>query len=200
MLKVGLTGNMGSGKSTVSRLFSAMGIPVYHADEESKKFLFQQNVIREVASRFGPAILSETGMIKRSALASIVFSDPAGLSALTEILHPLVRADAREWAFRNAGHPYVIHEAAIIFESGFREEYDRIIYIACPQETAILRVMERDKASRENVLDRLRFQWDDEQKKKESDFVIDNDGTNPLLPQVLSIHEMLIKNYLSPKQ
>jgi dephospho-CoA kinase len=111
-----------------------------------------------------------------------------------------VKAGAREWTNLHADRPYVVHEAAIIFESGFRQEYDRIIYIACPQEIAVTRVMERDGVQREEVLGRLRFQWDDELKKKESDFVIVNDGATPLLPQVLSIHELLIKNSLSPKQ
>lgn len=191
MQRVGLTGNMGSGKSTVSRIFSALGIPVYHADEESKKFLGQQAVIQEVAARFGQGILSESGIIKRKALASIVFNDPAGLADLNAILHPLVRKDAREWVERHASFPYVIHEAAIIFESGFRKDYDKVIYIACPRETAISRVMERDGTRREEILNRLRFQWDDEVKKKESDFIIENDGTAPLLPQVVSIHEIL---------
>jgi dephospho-CoA kinase len=198
MLKVGLTGNIGSGKSTVSLIFSALGIPVYHADEESKKFLGYQNVIQDVASRFGQGILSESGAIKKKVLASIVFNDPAALADLTAILHPLVRAEAREWASRHADHPYVIHEAAIIFESGFRGEYDRIIYIACPLETAIKRVMERDNAQREEVLSRLRFQWDDDQKKKESDYIIDNDGTTLLLPQVLGIHKALMTPPLHP--
>lgn len=200
MLRAGLTGNIGSGKSTVSRIFSTLGVPVYHADEESRKFLGQPDVIREVASLFGPAILTESGTVKRKTLAAVVFSDPEALARLNSILHPLVKAGAREWTALYTDRPYVIHEAAIIFESGFRQEYDRIIYIACPQETAVTRVMERDGVPREEVLGRLRFQWDDELKKKESDFVIVNDGATPLLPQVLSIHELLIKNSLSLKQ
>jgi dephospho-CoA kinase len=199
MLKVGLTGNMGSGKSTVSRIFSALGVPVYHADDESKKFLGQQAVIEEVASRFGQGILSETGAVKRKTLASIVFNDPSALADLNSILHPLVKADAQEWASLHPEQPYVILEAAIIFESGLRGEYDRVICVTCPQETAVARVMERDGTQREEVLHRLRFQWDDEKKKRESDFVIDNDGTTPLLPQVLSIHHLLKKS-LSPPQ
>jgi dephospho-CoA kinase len=200
MLRVGLTGNIGSGKSVVSRIFSTLGIPVYHADEESKKFLGRPDVIREVAALFGPAILTESGAVKRKALASVVFGDPVALSRLNSILHPLVKDGAREWAALYAERPYVIHEAAIIFESGFRQEYDRIIYITCPKETAIARVMERDGVKREDVLGRLRFQWEDEVKMKESDFVIVNDGVAPLLPQVLEIHDILIRNSLSPKQ
>ena len=192
MLRVGLTGNIGSGKSTVAAIFSALGVPVYHTDDESKKFLLQEPVLREVASLFGQSILSESGMIKRRALASIVFNDEAAMQALNAILHPFVKQDARKWNERHAECPYVIHEAAIIFECGFRPEYDRVIYVTCPQETAILRVMNRDGASREEVLRRLRFQWEDEKKTGLCDDILRNDGTVFLIPQVMEVHERLM--------
>jgi dephospho-CoA kinase len=192
MLNVGLTGNIGSGKSTVCTIFSALGIPVYHADAASKKFLDRPSVLQEAASLFGQKILSESGVINRRALAAVVFSDPEALSVLNGILHPLVKEDARVWFVQHQDKPYVIHEAAIIFESGFRAEYDRILYVTCPTETAILRVMERDGAPREEILRRLRFQWDDERKMKLSDYLINNDGSSLLVPQVLEIHRELI--------
>ena len=191
MLKTGLTGNIGSGKSAVSSIFSTLGTPVYHADQESKKFLAEKSIIRALKEQFGPTILRARGQIDTRALAKIVFNDAKSLAFLNSLLHPLVREDARQWADRHSQFPYVIHEAAIIFESGFREEYDRVIYVACPRETAVMRVMERDGVPREEVLDRLRNQWSDEQKIPLSDFVIVNDGHQLLIPQVLEIHRKL---------
>ena len=200
MISVGLTGNIGSGKSTVCSIFSALGIQVYHADEESKKFLSHPDVIADLASLFGQKILTESGMISRKALAAIVFADDSALASLNELLHPLVREDARKWSAMRAAEPYVIHEAAIIFESGFREEYGGVIYVTCPQETAIARVMKRDGAPREEVMRRLRHQWDDEKKLKLSDHVIVNDGMQLVVPQVVKIHQELIRTSPSPTQ
>jgi dephospho-CoA kinase len=191
MLKVGLTGNIGSGKSAVSSIFSTLGIPVYHADAESKKFLADEAVISALKEQFGPTILRSRGQIDTRALGKIVFSDPAALAFLNSLLHPRVRLDAREWASGQKGVPYLIHEAAIIFESGFRDEYDRVIYVSCPRETAVQRVMARDGISGEDVMARLQNQWSDEQKIPLSDFVIVNDGAQLLIPQVMEIHRKL---------
>ena len=191
MLNVGLTGNIGSGKSTVARIFSVLGVPVYPADAESKKFLGDPGVAADIAAQFGQQILSESGLINRRTLASLVFRDPKALSALNSILHPLVRNDARNWTARHAHHPYVIHEAAVIFESGFKNEYDRIICVTCPAETAVRRVMKRDGASEEEILGRLRYQMDEAEKARLSDYVVRNDGSEFLTPQVLAIHRIL---------
>jgi len=198
MINVGLTGNIGSGKSTVCDIFSALGVPVYHADAASKKFLDSPSVLGEAVSLFGSKILSESGALNKRALGSIVFNDPAALASLNSILHPLVKEDARIWSAQHQDRPYVIHEAAIIFESGFRGEYDQVIYVTCPVETAIDRVMKRDGASREDVLRRLRFQWDDEEKIKLSSHIISNDGSSFLIPQVLEIHKTLSTPPLHP--
>jgi dephospho-CoA kinase len=198
MLIVGLTGNIGSGKSTVCDIFSALGIPVYQADSASKKFLDRPSVLSEAVALFGQKILSESGAINKRALASVVFNDPGALASLNAILHPLVKEDARIWSTQHQDKPYVIHEAAIIFESGFRGEYNRVIYVTCPVETAVGRVMKRDGASREDILRRLRFQWDDERKIKLSSYIINNDGLTFLIPQVLKIHKTLMTPPLHP--
>ncbi|HTX88599.1 MAG TPA: dephospho-CoA kinase [Bacteroidales bacterium] len=191
MMKVGLTGNMGSGKSLAASVFGVLGIPVYQADPQSKKFLSDPGVKEKIASKFGKGVLDAAGEVDRLALGAIVFTDAVLLNFLTTILHPLVREDFREWFGKQPDHPYVIHEAAIIFESGFEKEFDRVIHVACPKELAIRRIMERDGYTREHVLDRMRFQWDDREKEALADFVIRNDGSEMLLPQILEIHRRL---------
>jgi len=192
VITAGLTGNIGSGKTLVSSIFSFLGIPVYHADTESKRFLDDEHVKQNISKLFGPKVLAPENTIDRKALASVVFNDPVALSKLNAILHPLVKEDFRQWAQRQRSC-YVIHEAAIIIESGFRNEFGKIIHVSCPAETAIIRVMERDKVSREEVLRRMKFQMEDEKKAALSDFVIRNDGSELLIPQVLAIHQELLK-------
>ncbi|HNY02282.1 MAG TPA: dephospho-CoA kinase [Bacteroidales bacterium] len=191
-LRIGLTGNIGSGKSTVSHIFSTLGIPVYHADDESKKLLADPDVASEIVHRFGPGILAG-GSVDRKALAAIVFSDSASLRALNAILHPRVKQDFREWITRHGGNPYVVQEAAILFESGFREEYHFVINVSCPKETAIDRVVKRDGVDGRLVLQRMQHQMDDAEKSRLADFVITNDGTRAVLPQVLALHEHLLQ-------
>ncbi|MCK9202888.1 MAG: dephospho-CoA kinase [Bacteroidales bacterium] len=193
MLKVGLTGNIGSGKSTVSRIFMLLKIPVYHADDESKKFLLEENVIRDVAHYFGSGVLDNDRQVNRRSLAALVFSDKKANLQLNSILHPLVREDFRNWIKSFSGYPYIIQEAAIILESGFRDEFDYIIHVSCPTEIAIDRVMNRDHVDGQQVKQRLQFQIGDEEKGKLSDFVILNDGSHLLIPQVISIHNQLLK-------
>jgi len=195
MLRIGLTGNIGSGKTIVSSVFSALGVPVYHADEESKKFLFHPEIRKQITRRFGVGILEQNGEIARRSLASVVFSDKDALKWLNSLLHPLVREDFRRWASGHAAQPYVIQEAAIIFESGFGDEFDFIIHVACPKEIAIGRVVKRDGTDGNSVMQRMRFQMDDAEKARRSDFVIRNDGTELVIPQVLAIHQHLSEIY-----
>ncbi|HSN49704.1 MAG TPA: dephospho-CoA kinase [Bacteroidales bacterium] len=189
---IGLTGNIGSGKSIVSRIFSVLGIPVYHADEESKK-LFQHNEIRQSLREIFGDVFDISGQVDRKKLATIVFSDPALLSKLNNLLHPLVREDFRAWVNARRDSVYVIQEAAIIFESGFANEFDKIIHVACPAEIAIERVMNRDHVSREEVVRRRASQMDEKEKAALADFIILNDGLHMVIPQVLSLHDQLLK-------
>jgi dephospho-CoA kinase len=193
MLKIGLTGNIGSGKTVVSGVFSTLGIPVFHADEESKKFLDDPMVKKEIMKHFGYGILTNNYEINRRSLASIVFTDERALKLLNSILHPRLMRDFRTWALLHADKPYVMQEAAIIFESGLRSEFDYIIHVSCPKETAIDRVIKRDKIDGNSVLRRMQFQLEDAEKLRLSDFVIRNDGSEMVIPQVLSIHQQLLK-------
>jgi dephospho-CoA kinase len=191
MLKVGLTGNIGSGKSLVSEIFSILGVPVYHADRESKKFLVDPAVKEKILSFSGDKILDASEEIDRGALATFVFSDDKALAVLDSILHPLVLNDFIQWSESFREHPYVIQEAAILFESGVADLFDKIIHVSCPKEIAIDRAMKRDGTDRKSVLRRMRFQMEDSEKARLSDFVINNDGSEMIIPQVISINELL---------
>jgi len=191
MLKVGLTGNIGSGKSLVSEIFSIYGVPVYHADQESKKFLSDPIVKKKILTLFGEKVLSVSGEIDRGELATIVFSDKKALATLDSILHPMVIDDFTHWCEAFREYPYIIQEAAIIFESGVANLFDRIIHVSCPKEIAIERVMKRDGIDSNSVLQRMRFQMEDAEKASLADFVISNDGSEMIIPQVLSIHQQL---------
>ena len=193
MLKIGLTGNIGSGKTMISGIFSTLGIPVYHADAESKKFLDDPLVKNEILKQFGYGILTNAQEINKRSLATIVFTDPIALQILNSILHPRVIIDYRNWAGHQAHKPYMIMEAAIIFESGYSADYDYIIHTSCPKEIAIDRVIKRDRIDGNSVLRRMEFQLADEEKSRLAQFVIRNDGTEMVIPQVLSIHEQLLK-------
>jgi len=177
----------------VAGVFSTLGIPVYYADEEAKKFLDDPVVINVILKHFGYGVLTNSREINHRSLASLAFTDEHALKLLNSILHPRVKQDFRNWASLQTGNHYVIQEAAIIFESGSRAEYDHIIHVSCPKETAIDRVIKRDKIDGHSVLRRMQFQLDDEEKAKLSDFVILNDGSEMVIPQVLSIHQQLLE-------
>lgn len=192
MLKIGLTGSIGSGKSTIAGLFRVFGIPVYIADVEAKKFLGDTEVIRMIVEMAGDGVLSPDGSIDRRMLASLVFNDPARLTTLNNIIHPRVRGHFFNWIGAQSGVPYIIQEAAIIFESGFYKMFDKIITVAAPVEERISRVMLRDGLKREDVMARIENQWPEESKIAMSDFVIRNSDTDLAIPQVLEIHSNLM--------
>jgi len=190
--RIGLTGNIGSGKSTVAEIFGILGIPVYHADLESGKLFENPDIKDHIHNIFGPGVFTLNGVVDRKSLAGIVFADSEKLKTLNSILHPQVKEEFRNWINRQVGSRYIILEAAIIFESGFRDEFDCIIHVSCPRDIAIERVIKRDHADRSEIIKRLNFQMDDDKKAALSDFVIHNDGTEMLIPQVLKIHQTLL--------
>ncbi len=193
MVKIGLTGNIGSGKTMVAGIFSTLGIPVYYADDASKKFLDDPIIKKEIIKHFGYGILTNGYEINRRSLATIVFTDEKALLLLNSILHPRIKQDFRNWAQAQENKPYVIQEAAIIYESGFSKEYDYIIHVSCPKETAIDRVVKRDRIDGHSVLRRMQFQLDDAEKTRLADFVISNNGSELVIPQVLAIHRQLLE-------
>jgi dephospho-CoA kinase len=192
MLKVGLTGGIGSGKTIVSIIFEKMGIPVYYADREAKKLLLQENVKRELFYLFGEDIFDNSGLIDRKLLGQLVFNDSSALGILNNLLHPLVKADFDTWLNNHSNHTYIIHEAAILFESGFNQYFDKVIAVDAPPELCISRVILRDVVSREQVISRMQNQWDPQKKITMADYVITNDEQVLVIPQVLGIHRLLM--------
>ena len=190
MLKVGLTGGIGSGKSTVAQVFTTLGIPVYYADTAARELMNRDPELKEALVRqFGEQVYRE-GALDRKYLASIVFNDPYQLEILNALIHPATIRDAEEWMKRQQA-PYAIKEAALLFESGAAENLDYVIGVTAPLPLRIQRVMRRDNVTREEVLQRVKRQMDDAIKMKLCDFVLENNEQDPLLAQVLELHEKL---------
>ena len=186
MLKIGITGGMGSGKSTVAKVFETLGIPVYYADDAAKRILNENEELREqIINHFGQDTYNENGL-NRSYLASIVFNDREKLDLLNSLTHPLTIADANAW-FEKQKAPYAIKEAALLFESGAAEGIDYIIGVDAPRAIRIKRIMQRDQLSAIEIEKRLAKQLQDEIKMKLCDFVIKNDERQLVIPQVLAL-------------
>jgi dephospho-CoA kinase len=190
MVRVGLTGGIGSGKSTVAHVFEILGIPVYYADKEAKRLMNEDPEIRkEVIKHFGEEAYADN-LINRRFIAEIVFKDKEKLQLLNSLVHPITIARAEEW-MRWHQTPYVIKEAALIFESGSQETLDYVIGVSAPLNIRIQRTMKRDEVSREEVMNRMRNQIQETIKMRLCDFVIRNDDQHLVLPQVLALHEKL---------
>ena len=195
-LIVGVTGGIGSGKSTVCRIFRALGVPVYEADARAKAILDEDAQLRDsIRMKFGDEVLGVNGKIDRQVLASKVFGETnrERLSELNAMVHPAVFADTVKWVEAHTDHVYVIKEAAILFESGAYHGVHVKVIVTAPEEIRVTRVMARDHSSRYEVLARMASQWPEEKKVAMSDHVVVNDGVQPILPQVLDLHERLMR-------
>jgi dephospho-CoA kinase len=170
---IGLTGGIGSGKSTIASHFKSLGIPVYIADDASRNVTALPKVRKQIKNQFGADVFNGSGL-NRQKLAQLVFSDPEKLKQLNAIIHPAVKADFDLWLTQHANAPIVIKEAAILFESGSYKNCDAIITITAPEEIRIARVIKRDGVTRDEVLRRIANQWTDAQRIAKSDYVIDN--------------------------
>ena len=192
MLKVGLTGGIGSGKTTVAKIFELLNIPVYYADDASKRLYHtDKDLIAGMKKNFGKDIYTND-QLNRSKLAAIVFNDPAKLELLNQLVHPPTIRDAEEWMNKQTT-PYVIKEAALLFESGSASGLDYIIGVQAPSHYRIKRVMERDGVRREDVINRANRQIDEEIKMRLCDFVIVNNEQELVIPQVLELHSKFLE-------
>ena len=191
MLRIGLTGGIGCGKTTVARVFETLGIPVYYADAAAKRLMNEDPAIRSsLIENFGKASYTDSGTLNRSYLASLVFEDPEKREFLNQLIHPATIADANQWLAKQQA-PYALREAALLFESGAAEGLDYVIGVSAPISVRIRRVMKRDELSEDDVKKRMATQLQDTIKLKLCDFVIINDERVGLLPQVLALHEKL---------
>lgn len=192
-LQVGLTGGIGSGKTTVSKFFATLNIPIYYADDTAK-WLMQNddNLINAIKSAFGEDIYTDGCVLNRQKLAEIVFNDVKALRRLESLVHPAVFRHSQEWAAQHPDAPYLIREAALTFESGSYKLLDKVITVFAPKEVRIQRVLQRDNTTKEAIEARMDKQWQDEQKMELADFVIYNDGKQLIIPQVLQIHKKLL--------
>jgi dephospho-CoA kinase len=194
MKLIGLTGGIGSGKSTVAGMFQILGIPVYESDSMAKSLMTSDKPTKEkIIDLFGQEAYLGNDHLNKSYIASIVFADTQKLDQLNAIVHPAVYSDLMKWSDLETqkGAPYLIQESAILFEENLTDRFEAIILVVADQETRISRVMARDKVSRDKILKRVQHQWRDEKKIPLSDYVIFNDGERSLITQVTYIDKMI---------
>ncbi|MGB0404039.1 MAG: dephospho-CoA kinase [Salibacteraceae bacterium] len=193
MLQVGITGGIGSGKTLVSDIFSSLQIPIYNSDIRAKEItVFDAKVRKAIIQVFGNESYASNAL-NREYLAKMVFSDKGKLEQLNRIIHPAVAADYSNWLLDFSNKPYVLKEAAILFESGSYKTCDKTILVTAPQELRIKRVIKRDSVSRESVLYRMKNQMTNEEKLKLSDYQITNNGEQSLILQVYKLHQQILQ-------
>lgn len=200
MKLIGLTGGIGSGKSTVAEVFKTLGIPVYESDARAKEIMSSDAKVRShIIDLLGPEAYGKRNNIDRTWIASQVFSDRQKLDKLNAIVHPAVFADLLDWVSeeKQQNAPYLIQESAIIFEEDLLKRLDAVILVVSNEEVRIARVMERDNWTRDQVSDRIAHQWKDEAKIPLADYVIFNDAGRSLINQVMDIDKMIKARFTS---
>jgi dephospho-CoA kinase len=189
--KLGITGGIGSGKTSVCRVFDVLRIPVFSADSEASEIMENEDAIKSHLNSITGKDLYTGGRLDRMALADIIFNDNALLEKVNLLVHPLVFDHFRKWA-SNQESKYVIMEAAILFESGADKFVDRIATVVAPVDQRVERVIRRNKLSREQVMERIQNQMDDETRMKLSDYIIYNSENDMIIPAILKMHEEII--------
>lgn len=192
MLKVGITGGIGSGKSTVCQIFATLGIPVYQADDAAKRLMQENEALKQAITDLLGAESYVNGRLNRPYISQKVFHSPALLEKLNALVHPVTIADGQAWMSAQTT-PYAIKEAALIFESGTQNELDFVIGVYAPKPVRIQRVMTRNQITREQVIERMQQQLEESIKMRLCDTVIVNDNQQALIPQVMALHEQFIQ-------
>ena len=191
ILKVGITGGIGSGKSTVAKIFEVLGIPVFYADDAAKELMNKDEKLKQqLIKEFGNDLYLN-GELNRPYLSSLVFADPKKLALLNAIVHPATIANAEKWMHQQTA-PYAIKEAALIFESDAHKQLDKVIGVYAPTPLRLQRVQQRDNISEEAIMARMNKQMDEEAKMKLCDYIITNNELELIIPQVLQIHDALL--------
>lgn len=188
---VGITGGIGSGKTRIVELFESLGVPCYIADREAKRLMNEDaDVKKTIIGLFGNEAYA-SGILDRTLLGNIVFTQPQKLNALNAIVHPAVAKDFKNWV-DNQHYPYVIKEVAILFETGGYKQVDKTLLITAPKETRIARVMKRDASSKKSIIDRMQNQWSDDKKIPLADFVIENSVWEQTKKEVKQLHQQFL--------
>ena len=190
-LKLGITGRIGSGKSTVCKIFNVLGIPVFSADDEARIIMDTDIGVIERVNSITGINLYNNGTLDRKYLAELIFNNNKLLHKINRLVHPKVLESFLKWVKLQTSH-YMIMESAILFESGASSHLDMIATVTAPLEERISRVMKRNNLTREQVMDRVRNQKDDEEKARRSDFVINNGENDMIIPEILKIHDQIL--------
>ncbi len=191
---IGITGGIGSGKSTVCTVFKLLKVPVFDADKAAKELLNTHREIKsELIHQFGRNIYTENGTIDRKKLAEIIFNDESQLKKMNQLVHPVVRDEFKKWVAKHEQYPYVIHEAAILFESNFYKMMNYTILVSAPREQRIKWVMDRDGVSRQQVEERMKNQMPEEEKQKLATVVLKNNNQQLLIPGIIEIDKNIRK-------
>ena len=191
---LGITGGIGSGKSVVCRLLQLIGVPVYSSDDETKRLMVRDEVIRAgLISLLGPEAYQGEALNK-PLIAKYLFASADHAATINALIHPRVKQDFRRWVADHAGHPVVAIESAILVEAGFTDVVDSVVLVTAPLETRIRRAMQRDAASRQQIEQRVERQMADEERSSTAHHIIQNDDFVPLIPQVLALIASLLGN------
>ncbi|MBU0941162.1 MAG: dephospho-CoA kinase [Bacteroidetes bacterium] len=187
---IGLTGGIGSGKTTIAKFFALEGVPIYIADLEAKSLMDSKEIKKEILELFGKTVFKNE-MLDRAKIAEIVFNDPTMLVKLNSIVHPAVKKHFKEWVYAHESEDLLLYESAILFESGHYKEFDYVISVIAPLESRIARVLARDDSTREQVMSRVNAQWNDDERVKKSDFIIENINLDDSKLKVMDILKIL---------
>ena len=190
-MKIGITGGIGSGKTTVCEIFKLLGIPVFHADPEAKNLQdSDENIKQLIINILGKDAYTIDGVLDRKKMAGIIFNDKQVLAAVNGIIHPAVRKSFLKWSENYQTVPYVLYEAAILFESGYASDFDRNILVLADEELRIKRVIKRDHTTEEIIRQRILNQLPDIEKVNKADYLIENNNQNLLIPQILKLDKI----------
>jgi len=196
MIKVGITGGIGSGKSTICTLFSSLGIPVYNSDLRARELMISDFfVVNALKKTFGKEIYLSEGILNKQLLLKLVFESSSARQTINDIVHPAVWRDFDDWTHSYSSiSTYVIQESALLFETGNNAKMDAIITVTCPLNERIERIMHRDNCTFEDATNKINSQIPEQEKAEKSDFVIESSQNNLVIENVLNIHNTLIKN------
>lgn len=194
MKKIGITGGIGSGKTTVCQIFKMLGVPVFHADEAARSLQETDGrIIKGLIDLFGKTIYLQNGKPDRKKIAALIFNDPELKNKVNQLIHPVVKEYFQHWVEKHKTSDYILFEAAILFETGSFKNFDYTILITANEETRIRRVVKRDQTVRDSVLERIKNQMQDDEKILLADFIIQNDEKHLIIPQILNMDKFFRK-------